>query len=90
MWDARMVEVWTAVAEQGGQGYEAPEADECPVYLQRFLYLLMRDFIPPGYVEGLMQQSTNETAAKIVGFTNTDLANYAAKLGRQLTFEDPS
>lgn len=88
MWDARMVEVWTTVAEQGGQGYEPSEADHCPVPLQRFLYLLMRDFIPPGYVEGLMMQSTSETSAKIVGFTNTDLANYAAKLGRQLTFED--
>jgi len=81
-----MVEVWATVAEQG-EGYEPPQSEHCPVPLQRFLYLLMRDFIPPGYVEGLMAQSTNETAAKIAGFTNKDLANYSAKLGRQLTFE---
>jgi hypothetical protein len=83
-----MVEVWTAVAED--PGYEPPQSDQCPVPLQRFLYLLMRDFIPPGYVESLMMQSTNETAAKIAGFTNKDLASYAEKLGRQLTYVPPA
>ena len=48
-----------------------------------FLYVLMRDYIVPGKVEGLMIEQKIESIEETV-FTNGWLANYAKDLAKRL------
>lgn len=65
-----------------------PLAEEDPTnQLVTFLYLLMRDFIPPGYIEAMVREGFLTRTHPV--FSNPDLAHYAERLARQLTFIDP-
>src|ERR1700741_2187046 len=86
-WSAGMGTVDAREAGELPPPYEPPEADDCPPALQAFLYLLMRDLVPPGYIEGLMMEATRGSVST---YTNEHLAEYAAKIGRQITYSKPS
>ena len=89
VWDVNMLEAYVKMAEELPPPYEPFEADACPPDLQAFLYLLMRDLVPTGYIEGLMMQAVSQTSKSGKNFTNQHLAEYAAKIGRQLTYSQP-
>jgi hypothetical protein len=72
--------------EQLPPPYEPPLADGCPPALRAFLYYLMRDYLPVGFVEGVVMQVVMEQPQS---FTNEHLLDTADKLARQLSY-DPS
>lgn len=52
--------------------------------LVRFLYLLMRDHVPSGVVEGIVQPEST-----VIQYTNGHLARYAQDLAARLTEHEP-
>ena len=59
---------------------------ECTGRLVSFLYTLMRDELPPGKVEFLVQVTESEGDCKNI-YTNGWLAKYAESLAARLTCE---
>lgn len=82
-----MAEVYRRMAEELPPPYEVPMADEDPpLQLVIMLYHLMRDYIPPGYVEGLVREGFMGRTRPT--FSNPHLRDYADRLARQLTYTD--
>lgn len=68
--------------------HEIPQAEEAPPQqLVTFLYLVLRDCLPSGYVEGMVREGFMTRNSD--RYSNPDLANYAERLARQLTYVDP-
>lgn len=86
-WAVAMVGAFEIMAERLPPPYEPPLAPGYPPYLKTFLYLLMRDYIPAGFVEGLVAQAVSDSHPI---FTNEHLADYAERLARQLSYDASS
>lgn len=87
-WTNRMIGVFERMATEIPPPHVVPEAEEDPpVQLVTFLYLLMRDFIPPGYIEAMVREGFMTRHGTV--YSNPDLEHYAERLARQLTYVDP-
>lgn len=65
--------------------HEIPQNEgEIPQQLVNFLYLLMRDLVPPGYIAGLMREAY--MTRHITQYSTVQLADYAEEIARQLTY----
>lgn len=65
--------------------HEIPQAEgEIPQQLVSFLYLLMRDLVPPGYIASLMREAYMTRHVKI--YSTQQLAEYAEEISRQLLY----
>lgn len=63
-----------------------PMADGADPKLVTFLYLLMRDMLPIGYVEHTLARALRDPGV----MSNPDLAAYADRVARTLTFDGSS
>jgi hypothetical protein len=76
------------MAEEIPPPYVLPESeDEATWQLIGFLYLLMRDLVPPGYVESTIAEAF--TVRRQPTFSNAELRDMAMRMGRQLMYTDP-
>ncbi len=58
--------------------------------VQHFLYILMRDHLPPGVVAGIIEDFVKASKGLEVTFSNEHLAAYAQELAAVLRSEKPS
>jgi hypothetical protein len=73
-----------SMAEEMPPPYEPPLAPSADPKLVTFLYLMMRDMIPIGYVESTVSRALRETGE--MG-SNPELAAYAQRVARTLTYD---
>lgn len=66
--------------------YVPPQAEEADPKLVTFLYYMMRDLIPAGYVETMMSRVTKpgETQTR---FANPELGAYAERVAKTLVYD---
>lgn len=82
-----MIGVFERMANELPPPHELPEADKAPDQLTAFLYLMMRDLIPPGYVAGILREAC--MSSNKGRFTNQHLGDYAAEVARMLSYVEP-
>lgn len=86
-WDLRMTMVFELMAIELPPPHEIPQAEgEVPQQLITFLYLMMRDLVPPGYVAGIMREAYMTKQART--YSTPQLADYAEEIARQLLYTD--
>lgn len=64
---------------------EIPLAGEAPPRLTAFIYYLLRDLVPPRYLDQIASHVQNVGYAEL-GELDKGLADYADRLARRLTF----
>lgn len=72
------------MAEGMSPPHKPPTADSADPKLTTFLYLVMRDMLPIGYVEHIMSRALKDPGV----MSNAELAAYADRVARTLTFDD--
>lgn len=55
--------------------------------LVQFLYILLRDHLPAGAVEGIMLNHVDKTAGLEITYSNHHLADYARELAARINTE---
>jgi hypothetical protein len=89
MWTLRQIRTFEKMAkvEELPPPHEIPQFEgEVPQQLIGFLYLLMRDLVPPGYIAGLMREAY--MTRHIRSYSTEQLRDYAEEIARQLLFQE--
>lgn len=65
--------------------HEPPLADEAPPHLVAFLYYMIRDLIPPRYVNSVVAHTRGHSYPEL-GAMDKGLVDYADRVARELVY----